>query len=83
MARKPTKLTPQHKRILNYLMTHKSITPINAFDALGITKLSTRISEMKDLGYIFIQEMDESLNRYGEKCRFMRYWLKEGATING
>lgn len=46
---------------------------MKAFTDLGITKLATRISEMKRLGYIFKQEMIEVRNRYGDIARVMEY----------
>lgn len=52
-----------------------SITPMEAFMDLGITKLATRVSEMRRLGFEFDQKMEESTNRYGEIVRYMRYSL--------
>ena len=63
----------QHEQILKYFKTHKTITPMKAFLELGITKLATRISEMKRLGYLFKQEMISVTNRHGEKVRVMEY----------
>lgn len=37
----------QHERILDYINTFGSISPMEAFNDLGITKLSTRIGEMR------------------------------------
>lgn len=65
----------QHDRIINYLKAFGSITPMEAFMDLGITKLATRVSEMRRLGFEFDQEMEESTNRYGEIVRYMRYSL--------
>lgn len=65
----------QGDRIIRYLLTHSAITPIKAFEELGITKLSTRISELKRRGYHFGQTMVDVTNRYGEKRRVMCYWL--------
>lgn len=66
----------QHQQILNYLNRYGSITPMEAFANLGITKLATRVSELKKAGYSFVQEMvyitDNSLCR---KC-YMRYSLE-------
>ncbi len=63
----------QHKAILDYLEAHGSITPMEAFSDLGITKLSTRISEMIRRGYKFRKVPVEGKNRYGEPVRFMKY----------
>ena len=63
----------QHQLILQYLDDNGSITPMDAFRELGITKLSTRIGELARMGYQFDRVMETSLNRYGHECRFMRY----------
>lgn len=63
----------QHDRIEKYIRTYGSITPMQAFADLGITKLASRISEMKRNGYCFDQEYVESENRFGEKVHYMRY----------
>lgn len=67
----------QHERIKKYIEDFGSITPMQAFSDLGITKLATRISEMTKKGYVVEREMIESANRYGEPTRFMKYIKKE------
>ena len=67
------RLTVQHKQILDYIAAYGSITPMEAFSDLGITKLSTRISEMRMLGIQFDQNYEGRENRYGKKVRYMRY----------
>lgn len=62
----------QHERILDYINTFGSISPMEAFNDLGITKLSTRIGEMRADGINFNQEWEIRKNRYGEKVRYMR-----------
>lgn len=63
----------QYYKILDFFKTHKYITPMDAFRFLGITKLATRISEMKRMGYLFAQEMIEVANRDGASVRVMQY----------
>jgi hypothetical protein len=46
---------------------------MDAFSELGVTKLSTRVSEMKAIGIRFDQEYEGRENRFGKKVRFMRY----------
>lgn len=53
-----------------------SITPMEAFADLGITKLSTRVSEMRREGVDIIGEWESHNNRYGKKVRYMRYRLE-------
>ena len=63
----------QHQLIIDYLEKHGSITPMDAFRELGITKLSTRIGELSRRGLKFTKRMETGLNRFGHECRFMRY----------
>ena len=67
------KLTNQQLQILWYIDSFGSITPMEAFNELGITKLATRISEMRVLGIQFDQDYEGRINRFGKKVRFMRY----------
>lgn len=67
------KLTAQQYQILLYIVAFGSISPMEAFSDLGITKLSTRISEMRILGIRFDQEYEGRKNRLGKKVRYMRY----------
>ena len=66
-------LTTQHKSILDYIVAFGSITPMDAFSVLHITKLATRISEMKTLGIQFNQIYESRKNGEGKNVRFMRY----------
>ena len=67
------RLTDQQIHILWYIDRFGSISPMEAFSDLGITKLSTRISEMKMLGIRFDQAYEDHVNRMGKKKHFMRY----------
>lgn len=63
----------QHEQILKYLDDFGSITPMEAFSDLGITKLATRISEMSRLGYSFSKTLESRKNRQGKSVQYMRY----------
>ena len=63
----------QHKLILAHLDTYGSITPMEALGEYGITKLATRISELRRQGVQISGEMIEGKNRFGEPVHFMRY----------
>ena len=65
----------QSERIIDYIKQFGSISPLEAFRDLGITKLATRISEMKKEGMEFDQEFMKSKNRFGETVHYMRYSL--------
>ena len=63
----------QYDMILKYLDEHGSISPFEAFAHLHITKLATRISEMKRKGYRFDTDLVPHTNIYGKKEYFARY----------
>lgn len=69
----------QKEMVLQYIKDFGSITPMEAFSDLGITKLATRVSEMKsEDGIEFKTEMVHGTNRYGKRTRYARYSLVEG-----
>lgn len=67
-------LTRQHKAILYLIIIRGSITPMDAFNELNITKLATRISEMKKIGVRFDQNYESRTNLLGYTSHYMRYW---------
>lgn len=67
------KLTNQQFSILAFICANGSITPMDAFSELWVTKLATRISEMKAIGIQFDQTYESRENIFGKKVRFMRY----------
>jgi hypothetical protein len=69
------KLT-QHDRILKYIIDFGSITTLEAFTELGISKLTTRISELRAKGFNIIDKQESSKNRWGEVCHYNRYFLE-------
>jgi len=67
----------QHNLILDYLRKHNTISPAQAFDFLGITKLSTRIGEMIKAGAPIVKKREKGFNKFGRKVSFMTYSLGE------
>ena len=63
----------QHDAILDYIDRFGSITPMEAFSDLGITKLSTRISELIRGGTDIKKEPVKTVTRLGKATTFMRY----------
>lgn len=63
----------QKEAILNYIRDFGSITPMQAFSDLGITKLATRIGEIRRNGYEIRVDTVKAENRYGKPIRFCRY----------
>jgi hypothetical protein len=68
----------QREAIIEYITEFGSITPMQAFADLGITKLATRISEMRKDGMDFKIEMVSTKNRYGKSVSYAKYSFTEG-----
>ena len=66
----------QCERIIDYINTFGSITTLEAFTDLGITRLASRIHDLTEDGFEFEREMITSKNRYGEIVHYKRYSLK-------
>ncbi len=70
-------------RILSYMKDHNNmITSMEAFKHLGITRLSARVKELRQLGYSISTIMVDSTNRYGEPVRYGVYKLMEDNNGN-
>lgn len=67
----------QREAIIDYITEFGSITPMEAFSDLGITKLATRISEMRKEGIKFKIEMVSTKNRYGRSVSYAKYSFAE------
>lgn len=72
----------QQEAILDYINRFGSITPMQAFADLGITKLATRVSEMKKDGIKLKHESIKCKTRLGRVTHYTRYSFEEGA-FNG
>ena len=72
----------QVDRIHKYMLDFGSITTKDAVVDLGILRLASRIHEMRQ--YMNIDDkMETSLNRYGDKVSYKRYYIKEVELWNG
>lgn len=67
--RKPS----QCEMILAYMKQHGGITQLEATNELGITRLSARIFDLREQGYNIDDVTETGKNRFGEKCRYVRY----------
>lgn len=63
----------QTTRILNYIDTFGSISSMEAFVDLGITRLAARIHDIEETGVRIARQMEKTTNRFGEPVRYMRY----------
>ena len=67
----------QQAKIYSYMKTNGSITPMECFEHLKITKLATRIGEMKREGVRIGSEMEKSGDAW-----YKRYWLEPEEANN-
>lgn len=64
------------ERVLSYMREFGSITTFNAFTDLGCTRLSEYIRQIR-IDHNVKDEWVTSLNRYGKKVQYKKYWLEE------
>jgi hypothetical protein len=76
-----SKIPTQKQLILDYIADFGSITPMEAYSDLGITKLATRISEMRKEGREFKIEQVKGKNRYGRAMRYARYSFPDERSV--
>lgn len=65
----------QCEKILKYIETEGSITPLDALREFGCMRLASRISELKRAGYPINKDMETAKNKAGEPVRYARYRL--------
>lgn len=67
----------QEERITAYVKEFGSISTLEAFRDLGITRLSARIFDLEEKGVRFDRKTETVKNRYGEDVRYTRYSFAE------
>ena len=63
----------QVQRIIQYMNDFGSISTMEAFTELGITRLASRIHEIRKMGIGIETETVKARNRYDEPVHFNRY----------
>ena len=63
----------QCEKIVFYIKMFGSISSMEAFQDLGITRLSARIYELRNEGYQFDEKFETAKNRFGESVTYKRY----------
>lgn len=69
------KLT-QGERIVDYMEKFGSITQLEAIRDLGVMRLASRISDLRNQGVGIKSETIAIKNRFGEDCHISRYSLR-------
>ena len=67
----------QCERVMEYMVRFGSISTMEAFTDLGITRLASRIHDLTRMGVPITKTMEVGKNRFGETIHYMRY-SKEG-----
>lgn len=71
----PKSLTPQAALVLDYLMSHRKLTPIIAHMTLGVASLTARIAELRQAGEPILDRWDaDHFQR-----RYKTYWMEPGS----
>ena len=65
----------QSERVLSYMRANGSITTLQAFENLGVTRLSARIWDIRHDGHLVSASHRTVLNRHGERTSVCVYRL--------
>lgn len=68
----------QANKILEYMKRHGSITSLEAMTHIGCMRLSSRIHDLKQKGYVISSDLEYRPTRSGDKVRVAVYRLQEG-----
>lgn len=63
----------QKDMVLDYIRDFGSITSMDAFRDLGITRLAAVVCRLRREGHDIHKEREHALNRYGQNVRYARY----------
>lgn len=67
-------MTTQCERLLDWLQK-QPITPMEAWNRLGVYRLGARIFDLKAAGHPIERDMVPVMNHFGETCVVARYSL--------
>ena len=73
--KKPDAPLTQNDRVVAYMKKEHGITTLEAFKNLGVTRLSARIHDIRDMGYVVGDEFIKVIDRNGTETRVKTYWL--------
>lgn len=71
-------MVSQKSMVLDYMEEFGSITPIDAFRDLGITRLSAIVLNLKEEGHDIDKVIETGKNRFGNRTRYARYSFGKG-----
>ena len=65
----------QCERVLQYMQDFGSINPMEALTDLGVMRLASRVSDLRQDGYEIERQIVTTKNRYGEPTHYAEYRL--------
>lgn len=65
----------QNKILYKHLSTKGGITSLEAIKLYGITRLASRICDLRQQGYNIVDVWENGTNRFGIATRYKRYFL--------
>ena len=68
--------TTQKERVLTALKDPRGLTPWYAINELGNTRLAATIHILKKEGYNITSVLEHGTNRFGDRIKYSRYFLK-------
>lgn len=71
-------MVSQKQMVLDYIREFGSITPIDAFRDLGVTRLAAKVFELKKDGHDIDKVIETGENRFGNRTRYARYSFGKG-----
>lgn len=71
-------MASQKQMVLDYIREFGSITPIDAFRDLGVTRLAAKVFELKKDGHDIRTEREHCKSRFGQTTRYARYSFGKG-----
>ena len=71
-------MVSQKKMVLDYITEFGSITPLDAFRDLGITRLSAIVFRLREEGHDIDKAIETGKNRFGNRTRYARYSFRKG-----
>lgn len=71
-------MVSQKKMVLDYIREFGSITPLDVFKDLGVTRLAAVTFELKEDGHDIHTEREHGKDRFGHATRYARYSFGRG-----
>lgn len=67
----------QCSRILEFIKVHGSINPKQAEESLGVMRLASRVSDLRQMGHLIGKRTVTAKNRFGETTHYAEYFIQE------